>query len=185
MKTASLLAKVVLAAVSFSAFAAAAQSRVFDVRQFGARGDGKTLDTAAIQKALDECGKAGGGTVKLSPGVYLSQPITLRTRTTLLIEEGATLKATDDPKDYLPADVTWDEILNQTKKGPFTPFIGGKDLQDVTITGRGTIDGSGERWWAPAMEAKQPHRPDALQEPARLGRDHDQCSKVPPRTDRM
>src|SRR5215471_12361486 len=80
-----------------------AETRTFNVRDFGAKGDGTTLDTAAIQKAFDDCGKAGGGTVRLPKGVYLSQPLVLRTKTTLSIDEDATLKATDDPKDYLPS----------------------------------------------------------------------------------
>jgi polygalacturonase len=132
-----------------------AQPKTYDVKDFGAKGDGRTLDTAALQAALDACAKAGGGTVRLADGTYLSKPITLGNKTTLLLEDGATLKATDDPKDYLPEDVSWGEILNGTKKGPFTPFIGGKDLTDSAIVGKGTIDGSGGRWWIPAEEARR------------------------------
>jgi polygalacturonase len=128
---------------------------VFEVRQYGAKGDGKTLDTGAIQKTLDACGQAGGGIVRFSPGTYLSQPISLRGETTLLLEQGATLKATDEPKDYLPPDVTWDDILQGKSKGPFTNFISGKDLSGVSIAGKGTVDGSGARWWAPAEEARR------------------------------
>lgn len=126
----------------------------YNVRDFGAKGDGTTLDTVAIQKALDACGKAGG-TVTFPAGTYLSKPIVLRSRTTVVLEKDATLKATDEPKDYLPADVTWDEILAGKKKGPFAPFIGGKDLVDVSITGQGIIDGSGAKWWVPAEEARK------------------------------
>ena len=49
----------------------------FNVRELGAKGDGRTFDTDAIQKALDDCGKAGGGTVLLPRGTYLSKPLTL------------------------------------------------------------------------------------------------------------
>jgi polygalacturonase len=132
---------------------AGAQS-VLNVRAFGAKGDGRALDTAAIQKALDQCGR-NGGTVAFPPGTYLSQPLTVGTRTTLVLEEGATLKATDEPKDYLPATVSWQDILDGKSKGPFQPFIGGKDLIDVTIRGKGIIDGSGARWWIPAEEARR------------------------------
>jgi polygalacturonase len=132
-----------------------AETKTFDVRDYGAKGDGTTLDTAAIQKALDECGKAGGGTVRLPKGVYLSKPIVLRTKTTLTLDDGATLKATDDPKDYLPADVTWDQVLDGSKRGPFTHFITGRRLKDVAIVGKGTIDGSGAKWWVPAEEARK------------------------------
>ena len=130
-------------------------ARVFDPRQFGARGDGKTLDTDAIQRALDECGKARGGVVRFPPGVYLSKPITLRSRTTVLLDEGATLKASDEPKDYLPSNVTWDDVLQGRSKGPFVNFIGAKGVSDITITGKGVIDGSGARWWVPAEEARR------------------------------
>jgi polygalacturonase len=153
---------VIALAVNLAAWAAESSStpvptsaKVFDVRQFGALGDGKVLDTTAIQKALDECGKTGGGTVRLPAGTYLSQPISLHSKTTLLLDRGATLKATDDPKDYLPASVTWEDILQGSARGPFANFVNGKDLVDVTITGQGTIDGSGARWWAPAEEARR------------------------------
>ena len=134
---------------------AADGAKVFDVRQFGAKGDGKTLDTVAIQEALDDCGRAGGGTVKFSPGIYLSRPLTLRTKTTLRLDAGATLKATDEPGDFLPADVAWSDILNGSKKGPLAPFISGKDLTDIKICGEGTIDGSGAKWWVPAEAARR------------------------------
>jgi polygalacturonase len=129
-------------------------AKVFDVRKFGAKGDGKTLDTAAIQKALDECGKAGGGTVQFSAGTYLSKPISLHSKTTLQLDDGAMLKATDDVQDFLRPGVNWEGWEN-VKKNVFIPFISGKNLTDVAIAGKGTIDGSGERWWAPAEAARQ------------------------------
>jgi polygalacturonase len=127
------------------ALADAVQGHVFNVRDHGAQGDGKTIDTAAIQKALDACGDPGGGTVLLPAGTYLSQPLVLRTKTTLQLESGATLRATDDPADYKRTD----------KPNAFTPFISGEDLEDVTIAGRGVIDGAGARWWVDAEAARQ------------------------------
>jgi polygalacturonase len=119
-------------------------SRVFDVKESGAKGDGKTLDTDAIQKALDECGKAGGGTVRFPAGTYLSKPIVLRSNTTVQLDAGATLLATDDPADFAGST-----------SNSFIAFVGGKKLHDVTITGQGIIDGSGARWWIPAEAARQ------------------------------
>ncbi len=133
-----------LLAASTSSSLATAQT-VFNVRDAGAVGDGETLDTAAIQKSLNDCGKAGGGTVLLPPGTYLSAPLVIRTKTTLRLDKGATLKATDDPAAFARPDDT----------GKFNNFLTGKDLEDVTIEGEGTIDGSGERWWIPAEEARQ------------------------------
>ena len=122
-----------------------AKGSTFDVRSFGAVGDGKTLSTGAIQKALDQCGAAGGGTVIFPAGTYLSKPLTLRTKTTLLLQKGAVLKATDERADF----------ENPEKPNSFAPFIGGKDLENITIAGNGVIDGSGEKWWGPAEEARR------------------------------
>jgi polygalacturonase len=126
--------------------------KVFDVRQYGAKGDGKTLDTEAIQKALNECGQAGGGIVHFPPGTYLSKPIILRSNTTLQLDEGAKLQATTNHADFMKTSGDW---LKATGGSDFVPFIGGKDLTDVTITGKGIIDGAGEVWWGPAEEARR------------------------------
>jgi polygalacturonase len=131
---------------------AAAGSKVFDVRQFGAKGDGATYDTVAIQKALDACGEAGGGTVKFSPGTYLCQPISLRTKTTLLLEAGATLQAGTNQSNFMKSPGNW---LEAQSGSDFIPFISGKNLTDVVLTGKGTIDGNGAVWWEEAEKARQ------------------------------
>jgi polygalacturonase len=131
---------------------------IFEVRQFGARGDGKTLDTVAIQAALDACGKAGGGTVHFAAGTYLSQPITVHTKTTVLLETGATLLASPMQSDFLKGGGDW---LAAKSSDDFIPFISGKKLTDIAITGKGTIDGNGANWWGPAKEfrARKPGYP--------------------------
>ena len=77
-----------------------AEARLFDARQFGATGNGTDLDTHALQNALDACGRAGGGIVRLTAGTYLSKPLFLRNATTLQLDTGALLKGTDEPDDY-------------------------------------------------------------------------------------
>jgi polygalacturonase len=132
-----------------------ATQKIFDVRQFGAKGDGVTLDTQAIQKAIDECNKAGGGIVQLTAGTYLSKPIFLRSDITLQLNEGAVLKATDEPTDFADPEGSRRVIA----------FINGRNLTNVAITGKGTIDGSGRRWWGPAREAKLAKRPETQRRP--------------------
>jgi polygalacturonase len=123
--------------------------RVFDVREHGAKGDGKTPDTAAIQKALDACGEAGGGIVRLTSGTYLSQPVYLRDKTTLQLDAGAMLKATDEPADFADPNRPQSRVA----------FVNARGLSRVAITGAGTIDGSGQRWWAPVRAAKVARQP--------------------------
>lgn len=130
----------------------AATGRVFNVREAGAKGDGVTMDTAALQKALDDCGKAGGGTVLLPAGKYLSQPLMIHTKTTLLISKDAVLLASTNQSDFLKVPGDW---LKATSGGDFVPFLSGKDLEDVTIAGQGTIEGSGAVWWDEAEKARQ------------------------------
>ncbi|MDH7599601.1 MAG: glycoside hydrolase family 28 protein [Sedimentisphaerales bacterium] len=125
--------------------------KIFDVKAFGARGDGQAIDTKAIQQAIDACSKAGGGTVLLPEGHYLSGPIELRSKVTLQIEQGALLQATPRHQDFMKKAGDW----LSASSSDFVPLIRGKDLYDITITGKGTIDGNGKYWWGPAEEARQ------------------------------
>jgi polygalacturonase len=145
MKTMKLNSALALGMAILTTMTAGA-ARVFNVRDCGATGDGQTLDTAAIQKALDQCGTNGGGTVRIPAGTYRSQPLVLRNATTLQLDKGAKLVATDDPADYVAMDKAGG------KKA--MAFISGSRLTNITITGQGTIDGSGARWWKPVREGK-------------------------------
>ncbi len=143
---------VYFAASAPPALGAGPEPKIFDVREFGAIGDGTSLDTGAIQKALDACRDAGGGVVKFPPGIYLSQPLTLHTKTTFLLEAGATLLATTNQSDFMKVPGDW---LKATSSSEFIPFIGGKNLTDVTFTGGGVIDGNGSVWWGEAEKARR------------------------------
>jgi len=156
--------------LGFSLCPAAPGPAIFDVRQFGARGDGRTLDTAAIQAALDVCSKAGGGTVRFTAGTYLSQPVTVHDQTTLLLETGAILLAVTNQSDFMKKPGNW---LMARSNDDFIPLVGGTDLTNVTITGGGTIDGNGANWWEPAREfrAKNPGLP-ALPRPHLIALDN-------------
>jgi polygalacturonase len=117
-----------------------------DVRALGAKGDGKTKDTAAIQKAIDDCAQKGGGTVRLSAGTYLSAPIVLKSNITLQIDKGATLLASTDRADYPPK--------TEFHVPDVQPFLGAENAENISIRGEGTIDGNGESWWIEARSIK-------------------------------
>ena len=134
-----------------SLFALPLGAATFNVRQFGATGDGKAFDTAAIQKALDAC-KNSGGTVEFPAGTYLSQPLTLRGSTVFQLDAGATLLASTNQMDWMKTPGDW---LKAKSSSDFIPFIAGKDLNGVTLTGGGVIDGNGAVWWGEAEKARQ------------------------------
>jgi polygalacturonase len=109
----------------------------FNLLEFGARGDGAANDAAAIQKAIDRCTEAGGGTVLVPAGrTFLTSRIVLRSRVNLHLEPGAVLASTDGRDDF----------PNQT-------VIEAWDAEDVSITGTGTVDGRAHRF----MLAELPH----------------------------
>lgn len=112
----------------------------FNVRDYGARGDGVALDSPAIQQAFDRAGAAGGGTVWFPPGVYLSGNLRLRDNLTVHLAGGAVLKAADDPAVYPEDRTVPPEWLRHY-------LLEGRDVCNVTIEGRGVIDGSGPRFW--------------------------------------
>jgi polygalacturonase len=136
-------------ALVVSTGAAAESTKVFNVRDFGAKGDGATFDTSAIQKALDAC-KNTGGVVEFPPGTYLSKPLTVRSKTTVKLDAGATLQASTNQSDFMRVPGDWLKT-----RGGFIPFIGGDNLEDVTFTGGGVIDGGGAAWWGEAEKARE------------------------------
>jgi hypothetical protein len=102
----------------------------FIITDYGAVGNAKTLNTAAINKALSACAKAGGGTVVVPTGTFRTGPLRMFSNTTLSLEAGAILKGSADLNDYL---------IDGKRFG----LISAKDVQNIAIVGRGTIDGSG------------------------------------------
>jgi polygalacturonase len=109
----------------------------FDVRDFGAKGDGQTKDTAAFQKALDACASAGGGTVAVSSGVYIIGSVTLGPNTTLRLESRANLVGSPDIADYPLTRVRWEGEFAQGHRA----LISAAKADHVAITGSGSIFG--------------------------------------------
>lgn len=113
---------------------------VFNVREYGAKGDGVTKDTAAIQRAIDECHGAGGGTVFLEAGTFLSGGLYLKSRVLLEIAVSAVLKASGKIADY-GEDTHHNRYRNEEALDRC--FIYAEDAEDIGIVGRGQIDGNG------------------------------------------
>jgi len=111
-----------------------------DVRQYGATGDGQTLDTAAIQAAIDACAEENGGTVYFPAGRYLSGTIRLRSHVTLQLATGAVLLGSPRVEDYPVIQTT---VVSWTDRYCCRALIWGEGLEDIAIVGRGTIDGQG------------------------------------------
>ncbi len=114
----------------------------FHILNFGAKPGGITLNTQAINAAIDSCNQHGGGVVRIPAGLWLTGPITLRSHVNLHLERGALLQFTDDLDQYPLVHTNWegmDAIRNQSP-------LYGTDLEDVAITGPGIIDGAGLAW---------------------------------------
>jgi polygalacturonase len=121
---------------------AMAAGKICDARAHGAKGDGTTKDTKAIQAAIDDCANAGGGTVKLSGGTFVSGPVVLKSNITLDIAKGTTLLGSPDHADY-PAKSEFRAPGTQS-------LVSATNAEKVAITGEGVIDGNGESWWTQA-----------------------------------
>ncbi len=113
-------------------------------RDFGAKGDGVTKDTTAIQHAIDACAARNGGTVRLTAGTYLSAPIVLKSNVTLQLDKGATLLGSPDHSDYPPKI--------EFRLPALQSLVSATNAENVAIVGEGTIDGNGESWWQMARQ---------------------------------
>ena len=130
---------------------------VWDVYQLGAKGDGKTMDTKAIQSAIDQCHQAGGGKVYLPNGTFLSGTLYLKSNVTLYVEAGATLLGSANVNDYpiIPSkypSYTGELVTNKM-------LIYAEDARRISIQGRGTIDGRGDDFNGPYLSPSFSGRP--------------------------
>ena len=135
--------------VASSRSAAKETPLVYDVRASGAAGDGKTLDTPAVNKAIEQASAGGGGTVYFPAGTYLCYTIHLKSDVALYLDQGATILAADNPLD--PAAPGYD-APEPNEFDPYEDFghshwhnslIVGESLENISILGPGTIDGKG------------------------------------------
>jgi len=125
----------------------------FNVRDYGACGDGTKLDMPAIQSAIEACAAQGGGTVVLPAGQYVTGSLFLRDNITLQLEAGARILGSENPEDYPVIHSRWEGKHQDT----YAPLIAGKDLHNIAVTGRGTIDGRGAVWWKAKKEKTLAH----------------------------
>ena len=137
-------------------FTTDAESYALSVKSFGAKGDGVTDDTVAVQTALDLCPK--NGRIIFDEGVYLLAPIRIKSDTTVELKKGATLLATTDESKFplIPGEITdlngkdihfasWEGVPTVCHE----PFIGLYSAENVNIVGEGVIDGNAQNgaWW--------------------------------------
>lgn len=125
--------------VMFHVQATQQSTGLFNVRDFGAKGDGVTLDTAALNKTIEACAAVGGGTVYLPAGTYLSGTVHLKSNVTLWIDSGAIILGSENLADY---DVVTPPYMKIRTDLWFGFLIQGTDLDRVAIIGSGTIDGN-------------------------------------------
>jgi len=130
-----------------------------NVRDFGAKGDGQTKDTAALQQTIDRCSILGGGEVIVPMGNYLTGAIALRSNVTLRLEQGAVIMGSPDLKDYPVTQVRWEGKWIQG----YTGLIYAISARNIGIKGPGKIVGNSALGGRPS--ADNPLRRPALIEP--------------------
>ncbi|HEV8286500.1 MAG TPA: glycoside hydrolase family 28 protein [Chitinophagaceae bacterium] len=137
---------ILLLSISFTAITA--QSKIFfNIKDYGAKGDSITIDSDAINKAIDAAAASGGGTIYFPPGIYASYSIRLKNNICLFIDKGAIILGTkevngvgyDDPEPKTSYDAYQDFGHNHWKNS----LIWGIDLHDISIVGQGLIWGKG------------------------------------------
>lgn len=139
-------------------------ARVYDICDFGAKGDGKTLDTAALQAAIDACAQDQGGTVLVPAGTFVIGTTELKSNVTLHIAAGGKLLGVADGRQYHAADkipLEGDSTLADGNVG----LLFAVEAENVTVEGPGMIDGQGSQFRSPKRGAPSPagltgsHRP--------------------------
>ncbi|PMD92527.1 glycoside hydrolase [Siphonobacter sp. BAB-5405] len=116
----------------------------FLVTSYGAKGDGLTLNTKAINRAITECSQKGGGVVVIPAGLWMSGPVVLKSNVNLHLKKAATLLFTPDKSQYALTEGFYEGKAAARNQSP----ISGTDLENVALTGQGIVDGNGDVWRA-------------------------------------
>ncbi len=121
--------------------------RDFPITSFGAEEGGNEDSSEAIRRAINACHAAGGGRVVVPQGTWLTGAVHLKSNVNLHLAEGATLRFSPEPKNYLPVVLTRFEGIECMN---YSPLVYAFEQENVAITGKGTLDGSAnwETWWA-------------------------------------
>lgn len=120
------------------------QAERVDMLSAGAAADGKVLNTVLINQTIERLAGQGGGTLFFPAGTYLTGPIKMKSNITLELESGATLLFSDNFDDYLPfVEMRHEGVVMKS----FCPLIYAVEAENITICGRGTLDGQGKAWW--------------------------------------
>ncbi|HWA09599.1 MAG TPA: glycosyl hydrolase family 28 protein [Opitutaceae bacterium] len=112
------------------------------ISELGAVGDGQTVNTKAIQAAIDQCAAAGGGVIVVPKGTFLSGALYFKQGVNLLVEKDGVLKSTITIADFPPIYTRW-EGIERYWTSAFLNFVG---MKNVSVSGEGIIDGSGDAW---------------------------------------
>jgi hypothetical protein len=139
----------------------AAEPKVFDITAYGAKSDGTTINTSAIQQAIDACHAAGGGTVLVPSGVFVSGSLQLKSRVTLKVGKDAILRGSPNIADYTveTAPLHWSAFWKFAASNWKQCLIYAENAQEIGIEGPGTIDGQGGTERKVFPNANDPRRP--------------------------
>lgn len=116
---------------------------IYNVTDYGALPDTEHSSTSGIQAAIDAASSAGGGTVFVPAGIYHTGSLSLRSRIELALSPGSVLKFSTDPAEYPIVESRWEGANRQV----YASCLYGVDLENVSVTGGGTLDGCGQAWW--------------------------------------
>jgi polygalacturonase len=136
--------RIIFPLIAFAvSLAGARAANIQDPVQYGAIPDGKTLCTAAIQKAMDECAVGGGGTVQLKAGTYLSGTIFFKSGVTLQLDEGATLLGSPSLDDYPETTPAYKSRMTSEGECVTQSLIYAERVEKIALRGKGQINGQG------------------------------------------
>lgn len=127
---------------------------IINIKDFNALGDGKTINTSAIQNAIDKCYESGGGTINISSGTFITGTLELKSNITLNLEQGAILRGSGDMQDY-----RYNGFYHNEMKETLS-LLYAIDQHDIHITGEGIIDLSGDAF----MDYSKVFHPEYLPE---------------------